>query len=772
MGLVNVSKEGQTWQIEQRRVDKVINEINKKEDQLALRATDLKDSVIELRETFWDDVTVNLDEPDDVIETEASIKQQAELLKQKELVHGNIDDERKTLKQLKDNPYFGRIDFKEDDESSKEALYIGISSLMDAAEEDFLIYDWRAPISSLYYDHSLGKASYETLDGEVTGEITLKRQFIIRNSQIKGMFDTGLTIGDQLLQEALGNNASTTMKSIVSTIQKEQNKIIRNEQSKYLLVQGVAGSGKTSAALQRIAYLMYRYRKELNPENVMLFSPNPLFTSYINNVLPELGEANVKQVTFFDYLQDKIGNKFTIESPFAQMEYTLTKTEDIHFNRRLSNIGYKSTLAFMKLIDEYLFSLLTEGVQFKNISFRKEVLISKHRISEYFYSLDKHMTLPNRLELVVRWLVKELRPFQKAEVKKDWVEEKIELLDKEAYVKAYYESQKQENESAANEELILRKVVVAKMFGSLKQQIQQFAFVDVSGTYYQMFADWKSDNKPEEWQSLAKQTKKNLEKKHLYWEEAAPYAYFKGRLLGHTSDRQVRQLFIDEAQDYASSQFAYIQHMFPYTNMTLLGDINQAIYVQMTKENPLIPSLAGRNAERITLTKSYRSTKQIVEFTKHFAPGNEEIEPFEREGKKPRVIMVNDNAEVIKRINEQVNKLTEQGYESTAIICKTMQESEIIYSALKDHMDVTLLSEDTYSLTKGLLIVPIYLAKGIEFDAVIIPDASSEHYTLSERSLFYTACTRAMHELVIINPMSPNVFIKEAVTSTYEQIIR
>src|SRR5690625_1997944 len=263
---------------EEQRIEGVIKEIKLKENELLAKSSGLKESVIDLRKNFWEDVTVNIEDPDDAIETEASIKQQAELLLERERTHGHISEELKTLDRLKESPYFARIDFKEDTGSLNEKVYIGIASFMDQEEENFLIYDWRAPISSLYYDHSPGKAAYQTAEDTITGDMTLKRQFIINQGELKGMFDTGVTIGDSLLQQALGNNASTTMKSIVATIQKEQNKIIRNEQSRQLIVQGVAGSGKTSAVMQRIAYLMYRYRGELDPSQMMMFSPNPLFS--------------------------------------------------------------------------------------------------------------------------------------------------------------------------------------------------------------------------------------------------------------------------------------------------------------------------------------------------------------------------------------------------------------------------------------------------------------------------------------------------------------
>ncbi|MEN2467277.1 RNA polymerase recycling motor HelD [Ornithinibacillus sp. JPR2-1] len=748
-------------QKEQNRVDMVVQEINIKEEKLFSKAGGLKESIVDLRKNFWEDVTVNLDEPDDVIETQASLKQQAELLAERERSHGSIDKERKTLRLLKESPYFGRIDFSEKPGGEKEKIYIGIASLMDRNDEEFLIYDWRAPISSLYYDFSPGAAYYETMDETIEGEISLKRQFIIRQSKIKGMFDTGVTIGDSLLQAALGNNASTTMKSIVATIQREQNKIIRNEHSKLLIVQGVAGSGKTSAVLQRIAYLLYRFRGSLNSENLLLFSPNPLFSSYIANVLPELGETNISQTTFYDFLRDGIEKDITIESPFEQMECMLTDNDTKELAIRKVNMKLKSSIEYKTIIDEYLSSLTSKGIQFRNITFRGDILISKESIADYFYSLDESISIPNKMELVAKWLLQEIKIHQQKEKSKDWVLEQIELLDKEEYLQAYYENQRVDEDDPSIEEDILRAIVVKKQFAGVKKQIKKYAFVNTLTTYQQLFMNWTTSSLPNNWDKIKQLTMQHLTNKHLTWEDATPYRYFRGKLLGDKENRAIRHLFIDEAQDYSAFQFTYMKEIFPYTRMTLLGDINQAIYTYASTENPLVPEYISENHERIVLTKSYRSTKQIVEFTKKFAPGGDMIEPFERDGEPPQII--ENQGDVSTTLKQLIQDLKAKDYETIAVICKTLEESNELYEMLKDKVSLKQIKEDTYSFEKGIVVVPVYLAKGIEFDAVIIPDASKEHYDQeSDRTLFYTACTRAMHSLTLLTKGTPCIFLQEA----------
>lgn len=758
---------------EQRRVDQVIEEIERKEKQLRAKADDLKESVIGLRGSFFEDVTVNIDEPEEVIETYASIKQQAELLSERERSHGIVDKQLKVLSQLKDSPYFGRIDFHEYGEKEVDQIYIGIASLMDDKDEDFLIYDWRAPISSLYYDFSPGEVSYETLSGTIQGDMLLKRQFIINQGKIEGMFDTGLTIGDDILQEVLGNHASEQMKNIVATIQKEQNQIIRNVKHKYLVVQGVAGSGKTSAALQRVAYLMYRYRDLINENNIMLFSPNPLFNSYVANVLPELGEANMRQTTFLEYIIKKVEERLSVESPFEQMEYILTAKKDQHYERKMKSISFKTTLAFKEMIDEFIQDLEEKDLIFKDITFRDRVLMTKDEIYDYFYQMmEKATSIPNALDLVNERLLKKVQTFQRDEIDKEWVMEEIEVLDDEDILNAYKYMQDQEGDDefydSGMEEEYLRGVIIEKAFSPVIEGIQNFVYIDLFATYRLLFTTWQPESQPNGWEEIKEQTINEFNKWQLSWEDATPYVYFKDRLLGDNTDRSIKYLFVDEAQDYTAFQLAYLKYIFPYTRMTFLGDVNQAIFMHTQEDNPLQAEYDD-TYEKIVLTKSYRSTKQIVEFTKHFSPDGGQIEPFERAGEKPKLIKYGQANHDEKHLLATINQLMERGQKTIAIVCKTFKESKAIYERLKDKISLQLMTATSRELTKGVLVLPIYIAKGIEFDAVIIPDASKKHYqTEWDQSIFYTACTRAMHELVMLTYGEETPFIKQAPKETYE----
>ncbi|WP_257346933.1 RNA polymerase recycling motor HelD [Pseudalkalibacillus decolorationis] len=766
---------------EQKRVGLVISVIGKKVDSLTENAGGLKEDIITIRKNFWDDVKINIDNPDEVVETVTSIRQQAEFLSERERNHRQSHKQLANLVRLKHSPYFGRIDFIEDHDSIAEHIYIGITSLMDREEENFLIYDWRAPISSLYYDYSPGFAKYETPEGSITGNIELKRQYIIQDGQIMSMFDTDITVGDELLQEVLGNNANTQMKSIVATIQKEQNQIIRNETSKFLFVQGVAGSGKTSAALQRVAYLLYRYRNNMNSENIMLFSPNHMFNSYVATVLPELGEENMVQTTFQEYIEGRIQDQFEIEDPLNQTEYLLTSMDNPDYETRLDSIQYKASLDYKQVIDHYVTYLAKKNLIFNSMTFKGDTLISAQQIHDYFYCLEESISIPNRIQLVSEWLTKEIVKIERIERTKDWVIEECELLDKEDYLKAHRELQKGDrlNEDTFDdidrEQKLLAKVLVKRYFKPVKKAIKQLKFINMEAIYRQLFQPWEMGNSilqglPYNWSEMCKHTLDNLERKSLLYEDTTPFLYLQDQLEGKKPNTMIRHLFIDEAQDYSLFQFAFLQQLFPNCKMTILGDLNQAIYAHTLNNPTLLNSnfFDLEKQEKITLTRSYRSTRQIVEFTKEMIEGGETIEAFNRNGEKPTLTIVENQHTLHSKIVQRIKNLQADGHQTIAVICKTAQESKVVFEQINNDIPVQLMVNETDSYKKGILILPAYLAKGIEFDAVIIYNASKEQYKHEyERKIFYTACTRAMHELHIFSEGDKSPFLDTISKQSY-----
>jgi len=767
---------------EQHRVNQVINVIKKKKEKLQQSVGGLKEDIIGIRKEFWEDVTVNFDEPDDIGETFTSIKQQAELLSERERGHRQFSRHMKNLERLEHSPYFGRVDFIENGEKQTEQIYLGITSLMDEKDENFIIYDWRAPISSLYYDYGPGLAEYDTPSGIIQGEMKLKRQFIIKNGWIKSMFETGVTIGDEILQEVLGNNANTQMKSIVSTIQKEQNQIIRNEKSKVLIVQGVAGSGKTSAALQRVAFLLYRYRKTITADNIMLFSPNSMFNSYVATVLPELGEENMQQTTFQAYLEHRLGKQYQLEDPFNQMEFVLSELNDPFYDIRVESIKYKAGLKYKTLIDKYVSTLNDGGIPFKDIEFRSEIKINESEINNYFYSLDKTISIPNRIQLVCDWLLKRVAKLQKLERTKDWVIEESELLDREDYLKVYQRLVKKNQfkqdtfDDYDREEKLLAKIIVNRHFKPLKQRIKNLDFIDVNAIYQRMLRwskEQETNDLPTRWRAICEFTIEHLKQKKLLNEDATPYLYLQEQIEGKRSNTLIRHLFIDEAQDYSPFQFAFLRHLFPNSRMTILGDINQTIFAHaLTEESVFTTGLSQTdNQETVRLMRSYRSTKEIVEFTKGLISGGEVIEAFNRHGDKPTVSEHYSIRSMNTQILNRIEQLKNNGHKTIAIICKTATESKRVFEAYKNVLSVKLVDSKTRQFDNGILIIPSYLAKGIEFDAVIIYNCSDKTYHReSERKLFYTACTRAMHELHLYSLGESSRFLAGVNHETYEFI--
>lgn len=781
-----MDKNDQAWQEEQQRVNYVQDLIVSKIKTLEQEASTMRDDVVSMRKDFWDEVTVNFSEADDLGETSTSLRQQSQVLSQREKSHQHTFSALAKMKRLQQSPYFARIDFEEEGEPA-ESIYLGIASLLEDDDQQFLIYDWRAPISNLYYDSVPGETSYETPSGTISGEMTLKRQFVIHNRKIKVMFDTGVTIGDELLQEVLGQSSDAQMRSIVATIQKEQNLIIRNDRSRLLVVQGAAGSGKTSAALQRVAYLLYKHRGNLTADQVILFSPNPMFNSYVSSVLPELGEENMQQSTFQEYLERRLSREFQLEDPFEQIEYVLaTDANEAEYQHRMSGIRYKSSVDYLHAITNYKSHLESSGMLFRPVRFQGKVIVSSEELMKRFYEFDPAITLANRCELLKEWVLKELALFTKEEAKEAWVDEYIQYLSNEDYQRAYSRMRRKQQgtdigfEDYESERDILAKMVISRHMKPLRKWIKGMRFVDIVNLYKQIFKKpeliktLSEGEIPEDWSQISEATLSKMSKKELFYEDATPYLYLRELVLGFRSNNSIRHVIIDEAQDYSPFQLYFMKRLFPRARVTALGDFNQAIYAHSSvlQQSELIGDIYGEEeTELITLTQSYRSTKEIVEFTSKMVEHGEHIKPFNRGGEKPELYPMQGEREMLNSISKKLTQLQQQGFESMAVICKTAAEAKAVHEQLSTQHEAKLIKKTTLSFEKGIHIIPAYLAKGVEFDAVLIYNGSNESYTReSERKLFYTACTRAMHLLHIFYVGEPSRFMLEASPSHYKMI--
>ncbi|MGW8821256.1 RNA polymerase recycling motor HelD [Paenibacillus lautus] len=801
--------EANEWQTEQERLEQVREKLKARIGELEPVVTGLSDQAAEIRRRFWEEVTVNTSTDEEFEETFYTIKQQAAILSERERRQRLLTQQWKNFNQLLPSPYFGRVDFLEDGMNLSEQIYIGVSSFTDEDGMNFLVYDWRTPIASLYYDHSPGEASYITPMGQISGRMELKRQYQIHNGQIRNMFDANLTIGDELLQQMLAKGADSQMKSIVSTIQREQNAIIRNDRSRLLIVQGAAGSGKTSAALQRVAYLLYKNRDSLKADQIVLFSPNPIFNSYVSSVLPELGEENMQQTTLQEYLEYWLGPSLRLEDPFDQIEYVLTAQSTPNYETRLQGIQYKASESFMKALQNYAQWLGREGMLFKGIRFRERDLITAEEMRTQFYSYDPSLSLANRVEQLQKWLLKELSLLERKELKASWVVEELSYLDTELYAEVFGELHKDRevfdiaehyavvNEIKSNkrrgdegdfdfagrEEELLSQRIVKKSFKPLRQTVRKLSFIDAHGLYVQLFGDvaayrekTKESDVPAMWPEICKQTKEKLDRLELFYEDATPYLYLKELIEGVRTNTEIRHVFVDEGQDYSPFQYEYLKKLFPRARMTVLGDFGQAIFMQSTKlqgdDSPLLRLYGEADTSLIRLVRSYRSTREIVEFTKELLIDESDIVPFERSGPKPVLARFEGRERRDAQLLKDIAALKADGIDSIAIITKTAAESRQALESLQleGFEALQLITKETVTYQNGVMVVPVYLAKGIEFDAVLVYDASSEAYGReNERKLLYTACTRAMHRLYLYATGEWSLFVQAVPEHLYEK---
>ena len=746
-----MAKEISDKKYEQEHLDHIMKMITDREKKLKKSIKNVSKEARDLNSHFFDDVKLDYDGYSTSMETALSIHQQQQLLSEREHDWQHSAKQLETIERLEKSPYFARVDFKENEAAEPETIYIGLGSFADE-NDHFLIYDWRAPISSIYYDGKLGEVSYNSPEGEITVDMTKKRQFMIKDGKIVNMFDTNESIGDQMLLEVLSEKSSTQMKSIVTTIQQEQNKIIRNTSSDLLFVQGAAGSGKTSAILQRIAFLLYRYRGNLTSSDVIMFSPNQLFNDYIKNVLPEMGEQNMVQMTYWQFVSRRLPG-MKVENLFKQFE---DQTADTNIS------SFKDSVNFFNLVTRYAKHLNKRGMIFKNIYFRdkKKPYFEKEKIREIYYSFNENYKLANRIDATREELIKMLNRKIAPEVKKKWVSQAIESLSKEQ-LNELYDYPDQEFDSQADEEKFLGRKIVFKQLQPVFQRIRHNNFINMRAQYLSFLravpkmTDLSKWNITEdEWTKHVEMVKDSFRNKEIRMNDVSAYLYLYDLITGRRTNYEMRYTFIDEIQDYTAFQIAYLKYNFPRAKFTMLGDLNQAIFTK-DESRSLLKQISGlfdpKKTEVVQLTKSYRSTKQITDFTKQILREGEKVESFNRQGPKPAIWARKTDEEAIAALQE-ILKDNDSHKFTTAIITKDLAGAKYVSEMLKEKgQKATLIATANQRLVPGDLVVPSYLAKGLEFDAVVMWDASKDTYhKLDETQLVYTIASRAMYKLDIV----------------------
>lgn len=727
------------WNLENEWLQKVLKETKKQLDEKRDAKDRLKKEAVETQRELWSDLgSVSIENGLDQLSDFMSFM---DIMKNQKRSHEFNEKLEAKYEKMLESPYFGRIDFVEENESTNEKCYIGLSNLIDE-DYDFLVYDWRAPISSMFYDYETGQASYECPEGLISGEITSKRQYKINNGKIEYMFDSNISIEDEVLQELLSKNSDDKMKGIVTTIQREQNKVIRNEDYKNLIVQGAAGSGKTSVALHRIAYLLYKHKDKITPQNIIIFSPNNIFNDYISNVLPQLGEDNMYQTTFKDYMHKELSNQFKKETTSEMMEYILDSNEKLTYQDRIKNIKFKTSVEFMNILKQYVNYLETMDRGFKDIIVRGKLIISSKDIQKLFFEDYSNLPVKRRLEKIKSRIAFLIEPYEKA-----WIDEIYkELFQSGDYI---------DKEEMIEKSTLIVKKRLKKTYEKISH-MTKFNLIEIYKGVFKnlnMFLDKTNIEYDDSFiEHIKTYTLDNLNARILNYEDQVALLYLKGVLGDMPNTSQIKYVIIDEAQDYTPLQYEIFYHLFKSASMTILGDINQSINPFMNVGNyDNIYDISKNDTCIINLTKSYRSTMEITKFSRKLLPKSINDEYVERHGDEPNVIGFLDENHMHEKLIEDIKAYRQKKYKSIGIITKTARETREVYSLLKaNNIDVVSIEKDDDDYVNGVLVIPSYLAKGLEFDVVFIYNASDKKYNSEdERLLLYTCCTRALHVLNI-----------------------
>lgn len=625
------------------------------------------------------------------------------------------------LEKMIKSPYFARIDFKFDDEDEFEKIYIGRSSLRKNSYQEMYVYDWRSPIASVFYRFMTGEAFYDAPCGRVTGELNLKRQYEIKNGTLEYFFDSDVQIVDEFLRQLLSQNTTAKMKAIVETIQHEQDVVIRDMENDLLMVQGVAGSGKTSIALHRAAYLMYQgLQTKLSANNIMIISPNSIFEQYISNVLPELGEDNVISSVFEDILSELLnGRKIQSRNDFLENLIVNSKYKEISRN----SIEFKTSSFFREILDQFLIDIPRQWIEFEDVYYEGKCVVSEQILKDKILGRPE-TPLGIKLEQLEDYILEQIFGTGKGRGHK---EEK----------------------------------------NLIKQEIQKFIKIDIVELYKILFSNeayfyslLQNSNPSQNIKNIWKYTKENLEADSLYYDDAIAIAYLYLKIYGTNKYKNIKQVVIDEAQDYYPLQYEIFNLVFSNAKFTILGDMKQTLakkedisfYEQIQK------ILNKKKSSLIMLDKSFRCTNEILNFSLKFIEQSSQIKSFNRNGDSPKVYIA-DNSEIfIDEIVKEIKLCQEKGFQSICLICKTEKNSTYLFNKIKHKLDIQLIKNGSASDLQGVFILPVYMSKGLEFDTVLICDADSQNYhDEDDKNLLYVACTRALHKLSLFceNEVSP-----------------
>ena len=635
--------------------------------------------------------------------------------------------------QIKEKPYFARIDFKEDKKSTKEKLYIGKIGVTDL-DGKVVVTDWRAPVSTLYYDSNLGQVEYDAPYGKIHGELSLKRQIIIQNRKIESIFDVDSVSDDELLKPYLGASADSRLKNIVASIQGEQNEIIRKNIEKNLIVQGVAGSGKTTVALHRIAYLMYNNSEKYKANQFMVIGPNKFFINYISNVLPDLDASNAVQLTFEELASNFIGEKISYED-------STKKLNDIIDGRdTISNVKYKTTLEYKDLLDNYLKQIEYDIIPENGLVINDICVLSKDEILDV-YKQTHGESIKQRLDIVSKRLANNIKNDDNIYSR---VKSQMDALE-------FSQTDVEERRKIIKKELDMLKDLNNTGFEKQLKKLLDISNLKVIPMYLNFVES--VDNIP---QLIRDTTIKSLKSRVIENEDIAPIMYIKLKYFGNEDYKNIKCVVVDEAQDFGVFSYYILRNVLNQANFSIFGDLAQGIYSYRAIDKwEDIQNKIFEDSEYLNLRKSYRTSIEIMgEANKISSAINlGEAKPVIREAGpviKTKIDEKNKNEYIKNKVQEYLNN----GYKSIAVVYKNQTEMAKISKLLKENnIENEIIYKDQEKYNGGVCILTSYLSKGLEFDVVIVADSDESNYdsdNVLDMKLLYVAMTRALHKLELI----------------------
>lgn len=694
------------------------------------------------------------------------------------------------LKSARIKPYFGRIDFKQLSDHEAQTYYIGKTSIIERENDERLVIDWRAPISSLYYSGELGEAMYTAPEGLIMGDLITKRQYEIENRKLVNIFDKGLTPMDEFLQQALWQKKNNRLKDIVTTIQAEQNSIIRADRKNVVIVQGAAGSGKTTIVLHRIAYLMYTYKNILKPENILVIVPNNLFLNYISDVLPGLGVDEIEQSTF-----EKLALKI------LENNYRLTNAEDKllnlldheSFSNKRSKIkfasNFKGSYLFKKIIDKFLEDIISNIVPKIDFRINNYTIYTYNDVNEIFHKDYSYLPVLPRIERIKKHFKETLK--EKINDIKDGIHKKYDKLANKTKQKYSDDEKIRENLIKIYDERdeVINSIDKESLL-ALERYFKEWTKIDIENLYKNLITNNDLLNKycpkkidQENIDFMIKHSKKIFKNKYLEKEDLSPLIYIKNKLKGsHSLGKKFGHIVVDEAQDLSPMQMLILKEISSNNSFTIVGDLSQGIhsYRGINDWDEITKNIfQNKRIEYLTIKKCYRSTREIMNFANGVIESLNKknlplAQPVLRSGNKPFVINKNCIEDIIGDIKEKIKAFRKKEYKSIAIICKTDKECNEVYEKLKKQKckNIQLITSKDIEYKGEVVIIPSYLAKGLEFDIVMVYDCSKDNYIRDELhiKLLYVAITRALHQLYIYFKNEPSELIDEINTNLYVKL--